>query len=67
MEQWVVLTRGGGSEERPDEFRARGPFPSFEAAEHWLEQKYGPLDEMQEATRNYLEPQMVLLEDPNED
>jgi len=65
-EMWIAITRGGGSEERPDEFRACGPFPSFELAEHWMEQEFGPLDKMSDATRNYLEPQVIRIESPEE-
>ena len=65
-EQWIAITRGGGSEDRPDEFRACGPFPSFEAAEHWLTKEFGPLDDMEDAKRAYLDPQVIRIESPEE-
>jgi len=60
-----VITRGGGSEERPDEFRACGPFPSFEAGEHWLVQKFGE-GVLESPGEEYLEPQVVRIESPEE-
>ncbi len=63
-EKWIVISRGGGSEDRPEEFRACGPFPSFEAAEHWMAKEFG--EEMSEAARNYFEPQAIRIESPEE-
>jgi len=61
-EMWIAITRGGGSEERPEEFRACGPFPSFEVAEHWMEQEFGPPGERLE----YHECQVIRIESPEE-
>jgi len=63
-EQWIAITRGGGSEERPDEFRACGPFPTFEAGEHQLVQKFG--EGVLESAGDYLEPQVIRIESPEE-
>jgi hypothetical protein len=65
-EQWVAISRGGGSVDRPDEFRACGPFATFEHAEHWLEQEFGPLDTMSDAKRSHYEPQVIRIETPEE-
>ena len=65
-EQWIAIMRGGGSEDRPEEFRACGPFPSFEQGEHWLTQKVGPLDKLSDSFREHYEPQVILIETPEE-
>ena len=63
-EKWIVISRGGGSEERPEEFRACGPFASFEAGEHWMVQEFG--EKMSKAARDYFEPQVIRIESPEE-
>ena len=65
-EQWIAVTRGGGSVDRPDEFRACGTFPTFEQAEHWLEQEFGEMDKMSESEQNYFQPQVIRIETPEE-
>ena len=63
-EKWIVISRGGGSEERPEECRACGSFTSFEIAEHWMVQEFG--EKMSKATRDYFEPQAIRIETPEE-
>jgi hypothetical protein len=65
-EQYVVMSRGGGTETREGEFRVVGPFPSFEVAEHWSEQEFGTPEQMSEAKLAYFEIQIVRIETPKE-
>lgn len=60
-EKYIALVQGGD-----DQPRACGPFTSFEQAEHWLTRQYGDLDKMDDAKQNYLQPQVIRIETPDE-
>jgi hypothetical protein len=60
-EQYIALVQGGD-----DQPRACGPFNSNEQAEYWLTQQYGDLDKMDDAKKNYLQPQVIRIESPDE-
>lgn len=63
-EQWMVLTRGGGNKEKPDQTRVCGPFSSEEAGWEWLVAKFG--EGVMEACADYLNPQVIQVETPDE-
>ncbi|MHC4299609.1 MAG: hypothetical protein ACYS7Y_20205 [Planctomycetota bacterium] len=63
-QKWIVLTQGGGDSERPDQKRACGPFDSEQEGWDWLVAKFG--EGVMEACADYLDPQVVLIEDPTE-
>jgi hypothetical protein len=65
-EQWVVISRGGGTEKREGQFRVTGHFTSFESAEFWMEQEFGEAEKMPTAVKNHPNPQVVRIESPEE-